>query len=129
MPHILWAEDSESDQHLIREALKQLPHPPAVEFVEDGVELLAKLEESKPGLIVLDLSMPRMGGIEVLERLRERKANVGVIVFTAHDGPGEARQCISRGASDVIQKPTAYFEFVGAVPRTPPVVSPPPLWS
>ena len=117
MRSILWAEDSPSDQVLIRAALQQMPDPPAVEFVEDGVDLLAKLPEAKPGLVVLDLGMPRMGGMETLEEMQRRGIRVGTIVFTAHDGPGEARHCRSRGASDVIQKPQGYVEFVAAVQR------------
>lgn len=117
MRRILWAEDSPSDQHLIREALKQMPDPPAVDFVEDGVDLLAKLPELRPGLVVIDLGMPRMGGMETLEQLQKLGAKVGTIVFTAHDGPGEARHCRSRGAHEVIQKPTEYMEFVSAVQR------------
>lgn len=117
MQPILWAEDSLDDQRLVREALRQMPNPPGVEFVEDGAQLLARLEEMRPGLLVLDLSMPGMGGLEALERLQAMALPVGIIVFTAHGGAGEARQCLARGAHDVIQKPTDYFEFVGAVQR------------
>jgi CheY-like chemotaxis protein len=117
MQRILWAEDSLDDQRLVREALKQMPNPPAVDFVEDGAQVLARLDEVRPGLLVLDLSMPGMGGLETLERLQALALPLGVIVFTAHGGAGEARQCLSRGAHDVIQKPTDYFEFVGAVQR------------
>jgi CheY-like chemotaxis protein len=114
---ILWAEDSDSDRVLIRQALQQMPDPPAVDFVEDGVELLDKLAETKPGLLVIDLGMPRMGGLEVLQRLKAEGVQVGIVVFTAHDGRGEAMQCRRNGAHEVIQKPTAFLEFVFAVQR------------
>lgn len=117
MSAILWAEDSPSDQHLIRAALRQMPNPPSVDFVTDGVQLLERLKESAPDLIVLDLGMPRMGGLETLERLQQAGSRVGLVVFTAHDGAGEARQCMARGAHDVIQKPVGYVEFVAAVQR------------
>ena len=117
MPRILWAEDSPDDQKLIAEALLQLPFPPQAEFVSDGVELLERLGVEKPGLVVLDLGMPRMGGLETLERMQQEHAKVPVVVFTSHDGPGEARQCMSRGARDVIQKPTDFYSFRSAVQR------------
>ena len=117
MASILWAEDSLDDQKLIAEALRQLPFPPQAEFVSDGVELLERLRGEKPGLVVLDLGMPRMGGLETLERMRQEHAKVPVVVFTSHDGPGEARQCMSRGARDVIQKPTDFYSFRSAVQR------------
>lgn len=117
MASILWAEDSLDDQKLIAEALRQLPFPPQAEFVSDGVELLERLRGETPGLVVLDLGMPRMGGLETLERMRQEHAKVPVVVFTSHDGPGEARQCMSRGARDVIQKPTDFYSFRSAVQR------------
>jgi CheY-like chemotaxis protein len=117
MGSILWAEDSPDDQRLIREAMRHLPDPPAVEFAEDGAALLARLGEARPNLIVLDLGMPGMGGMEALERLQGMGLKLGVIVFTSHNGPGEARQCRARGAHDVIQKPTDYYEFVAAIQR------------
>lgn len=118
MPRILWAEDSPEDRALIQEALRQLPYPPQTEFVEDGAQLLKRLEEEPAGLVVLDLGMPGMGGMETLERLREPgRRRVPIVVFTSHDGPGEARQCLSRGARDVIQKPTDFYSFRSAVQR------------
>lgn len=117
MPSILWAEDSVDDQKLIAEALRQLPYPPQAEFVSDGVELLERLKGERPGLVVLDLGMPRMGGLETLERMQQDHAKVPVVVFTSHDGPGEARQCMKRGARDVIQKPTDFYSFRSAVQR------------
>lgn len=117
MGRILWAEDSPDDQRLIREALRNLPDPPHVEFAADGAELLERLPAARPNLLVLDLGMPGMGGMEALERLQAMRVNVGVIVFTSHNGPGEARQCRARGAHDVIQKPTDYYEFVAAIQR------------
>lgn len=117
MRRILWAEDSPDDQLLIREALQQMPDPPSVEFVEDGAALLDRLDAAKPGLLVLDLSMPGMGGMETLEALQQRGSRVGTIVFTAHNGKGEARHCRNRGAHDVIEKPTDFVEFVFAVQR------------
>jgi CheY-like chemotaxis protein len=118
MARLLWAEDSPDDQALIRAALSNMLHVPEVEFVSDGVALLEKAAaDPRPGLIVLDLGMPRMDGMETLARLQAAGNRVGVIVFTGHDGPGEERQCRSRGAAEVIQKPTGYWEFVAAVQR------------
>jgi two-component system response regulator MprA len=117
MARILWAEDSLDDQVLIRAALQNMVEPPEVEFVADGIQLLERVAADRPGLVVLDLGMPRMGGLETLERLQALGLGVGVVVFTSHDGEGEARQCRRRGAHDVIQKPTGFVEFVAAVQR------------
>jgi CheY-like chemotaxis protein len=115
---ILWAEDAESDQLLILEALRHLPYRHQAEFVQDGVDLLARLQTETPGLIVLDLGMPRMGGLETLGKIRsDPKRRVPVVVFTGHDDSEEARECLRLGARDVVQKPTDFNEFRSAVQR------------
>jgi CheY-like chemotaxis protein len=115
---ILWAEDEESDQQLILEALRHMPYRHHAEFVNDGVDLMARLEAETPGLIVLDLGMPRMGGLETLGRLRTGpKRSVPVVVFTGHDDSAEARQCLQLGARDVVRKPSDFNEFRSAVQR------------
>lgn len=118
MSQILWAEDSESDQQLILEALRHLPYHHHARFVHDGIDLLARLREESPGLIVLDLGMPRMGGIETLGKIRaEPKKRIPVVVFTGHDDSAEAKECLRLGARDVVRKPTDFNEFRSAVQR------------
>ena len=118
MSTILWAEDEESDQQLILEALRHLPYRHQAEFVNDGVDLLARLEDQAPGLIVLDLGMPRMGGIETLGKIRSGpRRRIPVVVFTGHDDSAEAKECLRLGARDVVQKPTDFNEFRSAVQR------------
>jgi CheY-like chemotaxis protein len=118
LSQILWAEDSETDQQLILDALRQMPYRHNADFVQDGIDLMARLETDSPGLIVLDLGMPRMGGIETLQRLRNGgKRRVPVVVFTGHDDSAEAKECLRLGARDVVQKPTDFNEFRSAVQR------------
>ena len=118
VPHILWAEDDEGDRKLIQEALRQLPHPPSTEFVSDGEELLARIEAETPGLVVLDLGMPGMGGLQTLTSLRESgKRRIPVVVFTGHDDRSEAEACRREGAADVVQKPNDFLSFRSAVQR------------
>ena len=118
MSQILWAEDEESDQLLILEALRHLPYRHHAEFVHDGVDLLARLDSETPGLIVLDLGMPRMGGVETLGQIRSGpKRRIPVVVFTGHDDSAESQQCLQLGARDVVRKPTDFNEFRSAVQR------------
>lgn len=118
MSLILWAEDEASDRLLITEALGHLPYRPSAEFVSDGAELLRRLEEEKPGLIVLDLGLVGMGGMETLKQLKAGpRKRIPVVVFTGHDDPKEAQACFDLGARDVLQKPTDFNSFRGAVQR------------
>lgn len=113
---VLWAEDSLQDQLLIRSALDEdaWPH---VEFAGDGVLLLEAVARSLPDLVVLDLKMPRMGGIETLRALRSdaRTAQLPVCIFSAGNQPKETAACQELGALAVVQKPVDYGHFTAAV--------------
>ncbi len=71
----------------------------------DGVEAMEQLEEWNPGIIVTDLKMPRMDGLQLLTRLVETKRNYAVVVLTAQGSIDLAVDAMKMGAYDFIQKP------------------------
>jgi DNA-binding NtrC family response regulator len=71
----------------------------------DGVEALDKVLTWQPGIIVTDLKMPRMDGLELLERLSELKQNQAVVMLTAQGSIESAVDAMKLGAYDFIQKP------------------------
>lgn len=77
------------------------------EVARDGLEAMAKLEEVKPSLIILDLMMPRMTGFEVLDKLRTRRlpGRPAVIVLSAKSTHHDILDALERGADDFIPKP------------------------
>lgn len=111
---ILWAEDNPLDQQLIRAALQGTGPHPDITFVADGVELLERLRARRPGLVVVDLKMPRMGGLQALESLRQQPGTRGleVVVFSSTNRPEELAACRRLGAH-CIQKP---LDFAGLAP-------------
>src|SRR4051794_5531976 len=93
---IVVVEDSLSDVMLLTEALNEHAVPHELIHYRDGVEAVAKLNDPAalkppPNLIVLDLNMPKMGGLEVLERLRRTNAfvQVPVAILTSSLQPEE----------------------------------------
>lgn len=114
-PRIAWAEDSEHDQILIQEALTGVPAD--VAFAGDGLHLIDSLRNGRPDLVVLDLRMPRLGGLETLRRLRADQStkDLPVCVFSAGDQPDEIAACRALGAVDVVQKPVDFDQFTRAV--------------
>jgi two-component system response regulator FixJ len=70
-----------------------------------GTELLARGPELEPGLILLDVRMPEIDGISVLERLRERGVSLPVIIMTGHADVPLAVRAMKAGAADFIEKP------------------------
>lgn len=119
MVRILWAEDSLQDRQLIREALVDIQDAPRVTFVADGMQILERAPQDQPDLIVLDLQMAGLGGVETLKRLRADPATRGqqVVVFTSSDRPQEMQECRLLGARDCVQKPLDFAAFVFAVQR------------
>ena len=71
----------------------------------DGVEALERVQAWQPGIVVTDLKMPRMDGIELLERMNELKQDQAVVVLTAQGSIELAVEAMKMGAYDFIQKP------------------------
>ncbi len=87
----------------------------ATELVIDGLLALERLREATPGLVILDLALPRVDGWEVLTTLHQAGRKVPVIVVTAH-GQGEgANRAKALGASRFFEKPFVPDQLVAAV--------------
>jgi len=71
----------------------------------NGVEALAAVERFNPSLIITDIKMPQMDGLELVRRLRERGNNVWVIILTAYDSFDYAQSALRLGAVDYLLKP------------------------
>src|SRR5262249_48849379 len=71
----------------------------------DGQEALAAIEQQPPTLMLLDLQMPRLGGLELLRALHRSGAEFPVIVITAHGSVESAVEAMKEGAYDFIPKP------------------------
>lgn len=125
--HIVVVEDSLPDVLLLGEALRE--HAVSHELIHyrDGVEAITKLNDPaglriSPRLIVLDLNMPRMGGLEVLANLRKTSIydQVPIAILTSSMQPEEQAIAQRLGADRFIRKPVDlydYFEKVGGTLR------------
>jgi len=83
----------------------------------NGEEALAKLKEKEFGLILLDLRMPGMDGMEVLRQVREIRPDIRIIMITAYGTIELAVEAIKMGAVDFIQKPFSPEEIRELVSR------------
>ena len=82
------------------------------EISVDGPSAIKKIETFKPHLVLLDVHMPMMDGLEVLERISSQNRNIGIIMVTALRDDEIGRRALELGAADFITKPVdvAYFE-------------------
>jgi len=89
---------------------------PVVTFA-DGRELLPFLEQDDAGVIVLDLSMPQISGIDLLGQLTQRHPDTPVVVMTASQEVETAVSCMKDGAFDYLVKPVEESRFISSVRR------------
>ena len=115
-PHILVVDDDNVNRVMAKAVLEKGGF--RVSEAKDGVEALEQLQHlADVQVMVLDLDMPRMGGAEVLERIRHAKATAAlpVIVLTGSESSDTEVQIMDRGADDYVRKPIDGPRFVARV--------------
>jgi DNA-binding NarL/FixJ family response regulator len=105
---ILIVDDSATTRKVIRAYLRQRNLEVCGEAI-DGVDALEKATELEPALILLDLRMPRMNGVEVTSVLRGRMPNVRIVLFTLYDEVLTYESLMSAiGIDAIISKPNGF---------------------
>lgn len=106
-PRILIVDDDPGIRDVIADALKYDATDYQVETAVDGVDAGLKLERFRPDLIVLDVIMPGMGGLEVCSRIRNQSSldATKIIILTGAPEGGKAETSLVYGADLFLQKP------------------------
>jgi two-component system OmpR family response regulator len=110
---ILLVEDDAMLADAVARALRQSAH--AVDIASDGERADAMLRDAAHDLVLLDLGLPLMDGLEVLRRLRRRRSTVPVILLTVRDAPEDRVAGLDIGADDYITKPFNLSELEARV--------------
>jgi DNA-binding NtrC family response regulator len=100
---VLVAEDEQITLDNLVETLRDEGHTAL--GVRDGAAALAALERGRYDLLITDIKMPRLGGIELLEQVRERFAETAVVILTGYGSIGSAVDAMRKGAVDYLTKP------------------------
>jgi len=105
------------DAEVIRKGLKEILEPEgyAVTMAADGEEALAKFREQYFGLIVLDLVLPDIDGLELLTRFKAEQPHVGVIIITGHADMMTYIEALHHGADDYLLKPFEGKELLARI--------------
>jgi DNA-binding NarL/FixJ family response regulator len=109
-----------ADDHImLRQGIKSLicaqPDLEVVGEAANGEEALRKVKELQPDLLVMDISMPELNGIQVMERLKQTGSTTRVIGLTAFGETAYLRHLLAAGASGYVLKQAAFEELIAAV--------------
>ena len=115
--HILLIEDDDIDALTVRRTLKELGAPNPLDRVTDGERALAFLRSPawpRPGLMLLDLNMPRMNGIEFVTEIKRDPVLrlIPVVVLTTSVEEGDRMAAFSNSVAGYMVKPVEYPQFV-----------------
>ena len=114
---ILLVEDNPDDETLTRRALAKNNIQNEVRVARDGAEALELLQAVTPELVLLDLKLPKVDGLEVLRRIRadERTRLLPVVILTSSKEERDLVAGYGLGANSYIRKPVDFAQFVEAV--------------
>jgi len=112
-PRIILADD----HRLVAEGLKSLLSADfeLVDVVEDGRALIAAANRLRPEVIVADITMPHLNGIDALAQLKKDNPNVKVVFLTMHQDVTYARRALAAGAAGYVLKHSAPAELIAAI--------------
>ena len=110
---LLIIEDEKKVASFIKKGLEEETY--VVDVAYDGEEGLLLAQQGEYDLIILDLMLPIMDGLEVLSRLRTEKNNVPIILLTAKDSVEEKVTGLNKGADDYLTKPFAFSELMARI--------------
>ena len=117
---VLLVEDNADDEALTVRALRKLDPTCVVDVARDGqqaVDYLSAEDVARPDLILLDLKLPKLNGIEVLRiaRANDTMNAVPTVMLTSSDEPSDLMGSYEAGASGFVRKPVGYEEYVDVV--------------
>ncbi len=112
MPRVLVVDDDAAVRESLRRALEHEQYE--VELAADGIEALEQIRgaSSEPDAVILDVSMPRLDGLEVCRRLRRDGNQIPILMLTARDEVSDRVAGLDAGADDYVVKPFALEELL-----------------
>ena len=115
MIRVLLVDDHAVVRTGFRLLLQSIGEVSVVAEAESGEAACRLYAELEPDVVVMDIAMPGMGGLEALRRMRARHPQVRVLTLSAHDDPMHARRCLQEGALGFLSKRSAPEALVQAV--------------
>ena len=105
------------DDHILGSSLKKAleKHAYGVDWIQDGESALAAMENSSFEIVILDVNLPKINGLEVLKAARQNRNSTPIILLTAKDSPHYKVNGLDSGADDYIVKPFDLDELLARI--------------
>lgn len=118
MIRVLIVDDHPIVRRGLRSALAESSDIVVVDEAQDGTEAITKARATKPNVMLLDLSMPKKGGFEVLKQLHAEMPEIRVLILSTYPEKQYAVRCLKNGATGYLTKESASEELVTAIRKT-----------
>jgi DNA-binding NarL/FixJ family response regulator len=115
MKRVVVIEDQTAVREMLAEFIRQIPGYEIAGTFGDGQEGLTRSLALKPEIVVLDVGLPGLNGIEVLKQMTAHLPNVKVLVFSGRGSPGNIRELLAAGAQSYVDKMDGFAEFKKAL--------------
>ena len=115
--HVLVADDHAIVREGLKQIIKRMDEVSVVEEAQDGHEALNKIEQNKYDLVILDISMPGLSGLDVLKTMKDRNEKTRVLILSVHPQEQYAIRALKMGASGYLCKDSIYEELALAIKK------------
>jgi CheY-like chemotaxis protein len=118
---VLVADDNEVAQRLCKRVLEKAGY--AVLIASDGLEAVEKAFASSPDMILMDVAMPGLDGLEAMRRIKAQRPGLAIVIASAHSMASDRERFLAAGADDVLSKPFRLTDLVAIVEKLVPRVT------
>lgn len=112
---IILADDHVLFREVIKESIQKVPDLEVIGEVSDGLELLDLLKTSTPDMIILDIAMPNLQGIEAANEIKKLYPEIKILILTMHKSSEHVYRAISAGVDGYLLKENAYADLISAI--------------
>jgi CheY-like chemotaxis protein len=112
---VLVADDNEVAQRLCRRVLEKAGH--RVLTASDGQEAVMLALANVPDMILMDVAMPGMDGLEAMRQIKAQRPAMTIVIASAHSMASDRERFLAAGADDVLSKPFKLTDLTGVVDR------------
>jgi len=112
---ILTADDDQRFQAIVRRCLEENPDFSLVGQVADGEQAVRLARELQPDVVLMDISMPRLNGLEATRRIKTEQPNTKVVIVTMHDDEAYQKAAAENGADSFLCKKTLLKSLIPTI--------------